>query len=174
MTSRVDWNQDQWERDTLHPAIAAGLKQAAIVAQVGMRRGMGSEGGGVLRKATKRKKGGKFVKNSAGKGRNVYYAAPPGAYPGVRTGFLRRAIVWWRPRSVATGREAPFVYVGVPGQIPSRNNPGLQVAEYAEWLEHGTGRMAARPWAMKTIIKVQPAMDKAFARGAREYMRGTP
>lgn len=170
MTSRVEWHQDEWERDTLHPAIAAGLKRAAIVAQVGMLRGMGSEGGGVLRKATKRKKGGKFVKNAEGRGRNVYYPAPPGAYPGVRTGFLRRAIVWWRPRSKATGKEAPFVRVGVPGGLSNRG--GMEIAEYAAFLERGTGRMKARPWAMRTLEKERNAMYDAFVRGARSSMRG--
>jgi hypothetical protein len=94
-----------------------------------------------------------------------------GAYPGVRTGFLRRAIVWWRPVS-QSGMVAPFVNVGVPSQIMSRNNPGLQVAEYAAWLDTGTGRMGARPWAMRTVIRVKSAMNDAFTRGARQHMRG--
>ena len=46
-----------------------------------MRRNMGREGGGVVGKGGK---GGK---------RNIYESAPPGAFPGIRTGQLRRSIM---------------------------------------------------------------------------------
>ena len=169
----VEWRGDEWMKETLHPAVAHGLGKAAIVAQIGMRKGMGSEGGGVLRKAGKKKqKDGTFKKNSTGKGRNVYFSSPPGRYPGVRTGFLRRGIVWWRPRARATGRRAPFVRIGVPGGLA--NKEGTSISYYAKLLEEGSTYMPARPWAMRTIKDHKKKMAKAFAKASANYMRAHP
>jgi hypothetical protein len=118
---------------------------------------MGSEGGGVLRKAGKRKNAkGVFVKNSAGRGRNVYYAAPPGAYPGVRTGLLRRSINFGRTSDSRT-----------PGLQMMR--VGTRVA-YGRYLDRGTSRMAARPWAMKSVGLSRDRMMKTFARVAAQQI----
>lgn len=168
MTSRVDWHGDEWVNGSLHPAVEAGLERAAIAAQLGMRRGMGSEGGGVLRKATKRRKGGGFVKNAPGKGRKVFYASPPGRYPGVRSSFLRSSIVWWRPRSGATGAQAPFVRIGVPGGLSAKS--GVSVSYYARLLETSTNPRMRRPWAMRTINDKKADLSKSFAAGARRWM----
>lgn len=170
MTSRVEWHESEWRNRSLNPAVEAGLTRAAIVAQVAMRRGMGSEGGGVLRKASKRKKGGKFVKNQPGKGRNVYFPSPPGRYPGVRTGFLRRAIVWWWPRSRATGEQAPFARIGVPGGLA--NKDGVSIADYGAILETSSNPKMRRPWAMRTIEQERTRMAREFAKGGRAAMRG--
>ena len=169
----VKWRADDWMADPFRKAVAHGLGKAAIVAQVEMRKGMGSEGGGVLRKAGKKKqKDGTFKKNSTGKGRNVYFSSPPGRYPGVRTGFLRSSIVWWQPRARATGKLAPFVRIGVPGGLA--NKEGTSISYYAKLLEDGSTYMPARPWAMRTIKEHKPKMLKAFSRGVANYMRAHP
>lgn len=150
MTSRVEWNED-W----LTPeALEAGLTRAAIVAQGQMRRNFGSEGGGVNQSKSKKK------------GRNVYYPSPPGAFPGVRTGFLRRAVQHWFPRG-ANGEKAPVVRVGVPSGL---SNGGAEIADYAAALELSANPKMRRPWAMRSVEQVKAPMAKAFAQGVRRYL----
>jgi hypothetical protein len=177
--TRVEWHGDEWMRDVLVPAVNAGLDQASIVLQTQMMRGMGSEGGGVLRKAGKKRQadgsfkrtgkvvgtvGGRQVRSRKtgelrtvggkqliqGRGRNIYYSAPPGAYPGVRTGTLRRSMSYGRSWDSAT-----------PGLMYMR--VGTNVF-YGRLLEKGTGEMRPRPWANKSVALAGDAMMRGFTR----------
>lgn len=208
MTSRVDWHGDEWMRKVLEPAARHGLDRSSIVLQTEMRKRMGTEGGGVLRKANKRravfvggkKIGGAYFKNGKfldkkgkpiegasfgmedltsavqgpaqpgkravkGRGRNVYYPAPPGSFPGVRTGTLRRAILWWIPNN---RRNELISLVGVPGGLKKGKTT---VGKYARFLEEGTGKMAARPWAERSMGLAKDRMVREFTRSASRHIR---
>jgi len=155
MSSRVNWNSKKYVRDTLHPAIAAGLERSAAHAQRKMRINMGSEGGGVKRKTKK--------------GRNVYFASPAGRFPGVRSGFLRRSIVWWRPTSEATNTLAPFIRVGVPS---TAFHNARSVGFYAGILERSKNPKMRRPWAMRTIREEKGPMSRIFSSTVAARLRG--
>lgn len=138
MTARVEWHGDEWMRTDLVPAVELGLQRAGIVLQGEMIRRMGSEGGGVKRRTKK--------------GRNVYRAAPPGAFPGVRTGLLRRSITS-RLSGDLDGRAVRIRAARV----------GTNVF-YGRLLERGTSRMAARPWAMKSVGLARDKLNREFTR----------
>jgi phage gpG-like protein len=80
-------------------------------------------------------------------GRNIYQAAPPGAAPGVRTGDLRRSI------------QMTEVDANYSARVGTNK-------EYGEWLEYGTARMAARPWAHKSLRQARSGMERAATRAA--------
>ena len=69
-------NSQEWLRSVLAPALEAGLEAYAIDVQTEIMSNFGSEGGGVV--------------GQTSTGRNIYQAAPPGKYPGVRSGRLRK------------------------------------------------------------------------------------
>lgn len=138
MTSRVVWNGDEWVRNDLVPAVELGLTRASIVAETEMRTRQGSQGGGVVGKTKK--------------GRNKYRAAPPGAFPGIRSGTLRR--------SMSHALVGDLFRAGVKIR---RARVGTNV-KYALPLERGTSRMAARPWAMRSIALASSRMNREFTK----------
>lgn len=159
----VEWNAEQWKRDTFIPAVNYALAHAAIVLENQMKRGMGTGAedtrGRVVGKATKRKNAdGVFVKNWPGRGRNIYRAAAPGEYPGVRTGLLRRSINFGR----SSDSQAPGLH---------KFRVGTRV-KYGRWLETGTTRgMEARPWAMKSVRLAQDRMNREFTKAMKAGLR---
>lgn len=122
--------------------MADGLTAGAEVLADEMARNFGSEGGGVVGKTAT--------------GRNVYKAAPPGKFPGIRTGNLRNSIAY----QAATPAEM-IAYAGcAPGQID----------RYGYWLEYGTSKMAARPWAKRSLYKSLDRIVGAIRAKAKSSM----
>lgn len=151
--TRVEWHGDEWMQEALSPAVELGLQRAGIVLAGEMARNMGSEGGGVARKAAKRRTtGGGFKANARGKGRNVYYAAPVGKFPGVRTGTLRRSMTSGLVGELAGGK------VRIRACRVGTN------IRYGRFLETGTSRMAPRPWAMRSLVLSRDRLNREFTR----------
>lgn len=111
-------------------AIDAGLTRAAIVLQRSIKRAFGSEGGRVIGKTHT--------------GRNIYGAARPGRFPGIRTGKLRQSIY------------------ATPGK-GQRAAVGTNV-RYGKWLERGTKRMRPRPWLLRSARRERVAMEQEFCK----------
>ena len=158
---------------------AEALNKAAVYLVGKMKQNMGSEGGGVLRKqkwayktkqfvsrdsrgnfivtkvrlvarGKQRSVGGAQIKRTS---RNVYFASPPGSFPGVRTGLLRNSIDF-----EAATAESLYALVGT-GQKNGR------------WQEFGTMhknqhgalvRMPARPWCKRTLNEQAKNLAKVF------------
>lgn len=115
----------------------AGLTAAALVLQSQMIRSFGTQGGRVIGRTES--------------GRNIYAAAPAGAYPGVRTGRLRQSIY----------------------AKPSQNlraAVGTNV-RHGRWLETGTRRMLARPWAARSLALARQRMSQTLRAKSTEYIR---
>lgn len=72
--------------------------------------------------------------------------SPPGSPPGVRSGTLMRS---WVPYQSAGGTTAIF---GI-----------ICGAHYAGYLEHGTSKMAARPFVEKIKQKAMPQVISIFS-----------
>ena len=137
MRATVTWTPEEFVADA-REAVAAGLTAGAMELASEMRRNMGSEGGGVIGK------GGKSGK------RNIYAAAPPGHFPGIRTGQLRRSIM----HTDATAKDL----------TASAGSASGKQDRYGLWLEYGTSKMAARPWILRSFNR---AKDKVFDRMAK-------
>jgi hypothetical protein len=75
----------------------------------------------------------------------------PGMPPNSQTGTLRRSHAWElnRPRVARYG-------VGV---------------KYGPWLQHGTDRMAARPWLLIPIQRHRQRLNQRFTRSAVAVMK---
>lgn len=169
MITTVSWAGDQWLKRFVEEAVNPATTDAAAVVADRMARNMGTEGGGVIgpdgklinvlsakRDLAKRRK---FKK------RQRYVAAPPGAYPGVRTGHLRRSITYVGPdatgaagvalagTAVAYGRHLEFGTMGFP-DIQERPGGGHRTVAGV--------RMAARPWAMRSALEAKGAATAAF------------
>lgn len=132
MSARVVWRGKD-VKSRLTAAAGKAVLAAAVECSDIARAKMGSEGGGVLRKTRK--------------GRNVYYAAPPGAYPGVRTGSLRRSLF-------AEKRGTMGAIFGVQPR-------------YGRYLEFGYttrsgGHVPARPWARPTVWQNRERLRRVF------------
>lgn len=138
MTSRVVWNGDEWQRRDLVPAVELGLLRAGVVLSEEMRTRMGSEGGGVSGKTKK--------------GRNKYRAAPPGAFPGVRSGTLRRSL------------SHSLVGDLFRGSVKIRRVRVGTNIKYGLPLERGTSRMAARPWANRSLALGRSRINREFTK----------
>ena len=169
MTAKVTWNPEKFQA-RLVAAANAGLTAAAAHIAGEAKRNMGSEGGGVLGR------GGRVIRNFQGRkigqrpkltrtGRQRYVSAPPGAFPGVRLGNLRRSLTHVTPEELGTPLRAAY---------------GTNV-DYGRHLEFGTRKMAARPWAMRSALQAQGAAHKIFAAEVRAVIaegvaeqRGTP
>lgn len=140
MSSRVVWNGDEWLRKDFSRAVEFGLLGGGTVLEAEFRKRMGTEGGGVIGKTKK--------------GRNKYRAAPPGAFPGVRSGTLRRSF----------GKNlVGELFKGAASIRKVRVGTNIK---YAKGLEKGTSRMAARPWAMRSLALAKSRIDREFARQA--------
>lgn len=126
----VTWKADEFVAD-VRGAVAVGLTAGAKVIADEMRRNMGSEGGGVVGKTPT--------------GRNIYKASPPGAFPGIRTGNLRRSIM--------------HVGATAANLISSAGSAAGKQDRYGLWLEYGTRKMAPRPWILRSFNR---AKDRAF------------
>lgn len=147
MTSvRIEWNGPK-ALEAVAEATDIGLGAAANVIASEMTARMGTEGGGVagLQRGQINRMG----------GRAKYYAAPAGAFPGVRTGRLRRSM-----EAVRVKR----------GQWRAGTN-----LDYGRYLESGTRRMRARPWAVRSAElaekKAVRAMRRTFRRELRNRLR---
>lgn len=170
MATTVEWRGDAWLA-AMQTIVNQGATDAAAVVADKMARNFGTEGGGVIGPdgklinvlSAKRD----LAKRRKFKARQRYAAAPPGAYPGVRTGHLRRSITY-------VGPDAS----GVPGLALA----GTAV-RYGRYLEFGTmgfpdiqedgkgghrtvagQRMAARPWAMRSALEAKGAAAAAFTK----------
>lgn len=145
MNVEVTFTPEQFKRN-LRVAVARGLTEGANVLADRMVRNFGTEGGGVVRKTRK--------------GRNVYKAAPPGAFPGIRTGNLRRSIIY----KAATEKS----------MVSSAGCTAGQVDRYGYFLEYGTSKMAARPWAMRSYRLAKSEVRRTMiATARREFQRLT-
>lgn len=138
-------------REAAHDA----LYSAALVVSEQMRANIGTEGGGVIGADLSPRQGGPTKNRKRIKGKARYYPAPPGAFPGWRTGTLGR--------SMTAGFRSKLVAVaGSP-------------VKYGYFLEYGTSKMPARPWAMRSFHMAKPrAADrfrKDFNRGFNARMR---
>ena len=137
----VTWKADEFVAD-VRGAVAVGLTAGAKVIADEMRRNMGSEGGGVVGK------GGKSGK------RNIYESSPPGAFPGIRTGNLRRSIM----HTDATASNL----------ISSAGSAAGKQDRYGLWLEYGTRKMAPRPWILRSFNRAKDRAFEMMANASRE------
>lgn len=78
-----------------------------------------------------------------------HQASAPGEPPAVDTGTLRRAVQI--DDSELRGKQV------------IRNRIGTALP-YAKWLEFGTARMAPRPWARPSLVKVEPTFVEEVRR----------
>lgn len=147
----VTWKPDEFVAD-VREAVAVGLTAGAEVVADEMRRNMGSEGGRPLGRTdvvafTTRSGNGIVFKVK--KRFTLYAAAPEGAFPGIRTGQLRRSIM----HTDATARNL----------TASAGSASGKQDRYGLWLEYGTRKMAPRPWILRSFNR---AKDKVFDRMA--------
>jgi hypothetical protein len=77
----------------------------------------------------------------------------PGEYPGIRTGNMRRSI----SHQAATAK-----------QLVSAAGTPLGFDNYPLWLEFGTSKMAARPWAMRSYRSAEQVIKAEIRARARE------
>lgn len=144
--SRIQWKGEEWMQ-AVQPAIDHGLFAAASVfADVAVRnqQRLGRVGAGVrINPAT-------GDRRSRLKGKKRWISSLPGEFPGVRTSLLRNSIIAVDPTRLGT---------------PGRAAYGTAV-KYGRFLQTGTSRMAARPWATLTIPLGQAQASAAFVRTA--------
>lgn len=143
----VTWKADEFVAD-VRGAVAVGLTAGAKVIADEMRRNMGSEGGRPLGRTnivSFTTKSGKSVQFKTKKRFTLYESAPDGAFPGVRTGNLRRSIM----HTDATASNL----------ISSAGSAAGKQDRYGLWLEYGTRKMAPRPWILRSFNR---AKDRAF------------
>lgn len=129
--SRIQWRGDEWLQGS-QPAIDHGLYGAAqVFADVAVRNQqlIGRAGAGSKIDLLSGSKIGRL------RPRRRWIASQPGQFPGVRTSLFRSSIVAASPAALGTpGRAAYGSAVG-----------------YGRYLQTGTSRMAARPWATLSI-----------------------
>lgn len=140
----------------LRKAIAQGLTAGAALLADTMARNMGSEGGkptGMSDVVSFTTKKGKQVTFKLNKARMTYEAAKPGHFPGIRTGNLRNSITY----EGATSQE-----------LAARAGTVLGAEDkYGLWLEYGTKKMAARPWALRSLMQNKPQILAIMTRVAK-------
>jgi HK97 gp10 family phage protein len=151
-------------------ASAVALNEAAVEAEGYARRSM-------QRIPPRITKAGVFFGKRMKGGKEVYPGAPPGTFPGVRTSNLRNSM------STSTADAANLVssfgvYGGGNYQAGARAGgphvtvKGTGTRGYAGYLEFGTSKMKARPWATPTMAGAPIA--KVFESSIRREMaRGT-
>lgn len=137
----VVWRGPEFVASVLVPAVNDGLTQAAALVARDMQRNIGSEGGGPYVR----------VKGS-GQARLVGPGAPPGSFPGFRTGRLARSMTFTRGNRLVA-------------------RAGTNV-RYGLFLERGTSRMQPRPWAARTLRSSRRDAQRVFTRAtARSIAR---
>lgn len=77
----------------------------------------------------------------------------PGEYPGIRTDHMRSSMSY----SAAT-----------PARLVSAAGTPLGFDNYPLWLEFGTAKMAARPWAMRSYREAEATIKREIRARARE------
>lgn len=176
MIARVIWRGHEWQRAFNAHGNEAVSRAAAYIADRASQN-IGSEGGGALvpgkdvavsarSRALISARGGRIVRNLGSRQlnrligltssrRQRFVAAPPGAYPGYRTGTLARSIRWVRPETLGT---------------PMRAAVGSNLT-YARYLEFGTSRMAARPWLMRSALEARTGAAAVFAATLRASLK---
>ena len=124
-------------------AIFSGIKNACRFLQAKIIRSFGSEGGGRKRQTKKR--------------RNVYEPAPPGKFPGVRSGFLRDSIY------------ADFDEKNTTGAVGS-------IAKHAEWMEFGNQKrnVKPRPWLLRNFNLWQAKCEKLIVAEIEKLIASLP
>lgn len=141
MTVRLEWHGDELETAILDAGnTAVGAAAATLAGEA--TKNMGSEGGGPYERRVSAKTGREY---------HVGPGAPPGSFPGIRSGQLRQRITSTRGKSLRAE-------VGV--NLPR----GLA-------LERGTSRMAARPWLLRSARESQGKLVKAFTTVLRRQLR---
>lgn len=164
----VELDVERWKREWLIPGLQAGLNGASIVLSTRMIDNMGSEGGGVLRKAgkklVKRADGTRAYKRTAsvvagpslpgrqalkGRGRNVYYPSPPGRFPGIREGG----------RGGLISGIGVLRVEGLTAAVGSAERVG-----YGKVLELSDNPRMRRPWAMRSLTMAKAQMMDRFVR----------
>jgi hypothetical protein len=143
MSDEVVWNGDEYLAG-VEACLKAGITWGAAVLQQQMKYNFGSQGGGVI--------------GVSRTGRNIYEAAPEGAFPGIRSARLWRSISiqWLEPRGGGTNRMTARV--------------GTNVL-YGRYLEEGTRRMPARPWAWRSYKMSLSRIRRAIFQKYRECAR---
>ena len=117
-------------------AVAFGLNNAGIHLQAAIKKNFGTAGAYGSRRLVNYVTG----KRGGPRGRNIYRSAPPGEFPGIRTGLLKRSI-----RVTKATKSSLAVYVGTDVQ-------------YGRHLEYGTRNMPARPWLRRTFAEERNKM----------------
>jgi hypothetical protein len=166
---RLDWRGPEVERLT-REAAAAGLNAAAPVLADKMARNFGTEGGGVVGADQSPLTGGPTKGRKRKRGRARYTAAPPGAFPGVRTGNLRNSIAFSRATPARLVAAAGTNLARAPRAVGGKPLSARDVDRYGLYLEFGTSKMAARPWALRTLRENQRALFSVFLGAARRHM----
>lgn len=166
---RLDWRGPDVERMT-REAAAAGLNAAAPVLADRMARNFGSEGGGVVGADLSPLAGGPTHGRRRRRGRDRYVSAPPGAFPGVRTGNLRNSIAYSRATPARLVAAAGTNLARAPRSAGGKAPSARDVDRYGLYLEFGTSKMAARPWALRTLRENQRQLFSVFLGAARRHM----
>lgn len=148
--STVVWHGEKAKAAAREACADALLVAAQIVAEQ-MRANIGTEGGGVigsdLNPRWMQGPPSPFKKRRRKKAK--YFSSPPGSFPGWRTGHLARSMT------------------AQPGQgLSARAGSSVK---YGYWLEYGTTKMPARPWAMRSYYMAKP---RAAARFSKDFARG--
>lgn len=81
----------------------------------------------------------------------TYVASAPGETPAVRTGDLRKK---WRQYSLAKGKaDGVEITARIKSDMP-----------YSDYLDEGTGKMAARPYKQKVIDGAKPKIIQIYGK----------
>lgn len=147
----------QWNVEPLlkkvRQSLAAGLSAGAIELQNTMKLGLSKVYPRVRLRTGIRRDGSKTR-------RAMFNAAPPGAYPGKRTGNLRRSISHQNANADTLVAKA-----GVQASRVTENT-------YALWLEFGTTNMAPRPWAYRSLSENRAKIAATISAAARLHFGG--
>jgi len=157
MSVTVTWTPTEFVAD-VREAVAAGLTAGATVLAQEMTANIGSEGGKPLGRTNKvsfTTRSGQVVSFKTKKRFSLFESAPPGAFPGNRTGQLRRSIM----HTTATANRL----VASAGSAAAKGRDGESPDRYGLWLEYGTSKMEPRPWILRSFNR---AKDKVFDRMA--------
>lgn len=129
------------------PAISDGLNAAAAMLETTMKKNVVQRPGMGLE--TRMTPVEKYPRKGAGGG----YVSDVGMRPTTQLGILRNSIQTW-------GSSAQRLMARVGTTQP-----------YGKWLEHGTSKMAKRPFVYPSLVQSKSRMQVAFLRAARARMR---